>query len=140
MTACVEHTQATTRYGYTSRGGKSCLMHRVVYAEHHGLDVRTMGGVVMHSCDNPRCINVAHLTLSTHAANSADMATKGRCRLGQAHHMATLTDTQVEEVRRRFKFRCKINGGRALAAEFGTSPTTICGIVKGRNRCPRPTK
>ncbi len=34
----------------------------------------------MHSCDNPRCVNVEHLRLGTQIENIADMVTKGRTR------------------------------------------------------------
>jgi len=37
--------------------------------------------VVMHTCDNPECLNVTHLKVGTQGENLEDMKAKGRDRL-----------------------------------------------------------
>ena len=134
MGNCIEHTQKGLRgYGHKAVRGRTAIMHRAVYAEAHGLDVFTMGGVVMHSCDNQRCINPEHLIMGTHRANMADMVAKGRQSKG-ARHNSTLTDVQIAEIRRRYVPQCRVNGGRALAREFGIDQKSITNYMRGTHR------
>ena len=63
-------------YGKFTRGGKNWQIHRYVYTQNHGEIPK--GLVVMHSCDNPSCINPDHLSLGTQLDNAKDMIEKGR--------------------------------------------------------------
>ena len=132
---CIDHGLRGDASGYGQRrtAGKHALVHRLAYAAHHGLDESRMGGVVMHLCDNPRCINPEHLRLGTHKLNAEDRENKGRGNhvAEAAHPQAKLATDAVARIRRRYTPRCKINGGAALAREFGVSQQQISRIVRG---------
>lgn len=84
---------------------------------------------VCHSCDNPPCVNPAHLWLGTNDDNIADRLAKGRPpgpARGEANRTAKLTPVQVLEIR--------AAGGRGadLARRFGVTNTTISHIRLGK--------
>jgi hypothetical protein len=81
--------------------------------------------IVRHTCDNPPCVNPAHLLVGTQADNALDMVKRRR------HGKEKLTPDMVREIRRRPKTPGAI---KAMAAEFGVHPQTITEIRHGRMR------
>jgi len=75
---CIGFLGAHTKDGYAERriDGKVTLLHRWTWEQAHG--PIPAGMEVMHSCDNPGCIRLGHLSLGTHADNMRDMVAKGR--------------------------------------------------------------
>ena len=134
--ACIEHMQKgnTGGYGTGKRNGKTYYLHRLAYADAHGIAVEDLVGVVRHTCDNPRCYNPQHLLLGTHADNTADMFARGRANTvrGEQHGHALLSATLIATIRDRYVPRCRMNGARALGRELGVSNSTIRDVLKQR--------
>lgn len=134
MTACILHVGAMFANGYGVKGykRKTYRAHRLAYALHHNLDPSSMGGVVMHSCDNRACVNPAHLSLGTHQANMADMVAKDRQAKGSTHGRSILSEELVGIIRARFVKGCRVNGCRALGRELGIDATVISELTSGK--------
>lgn len=62
-------------YGIVRRGYRA---HRVSYE--HFIGPIPEGMMVLHSCDNPPCVNPQHLRIGTAADNMADALARGRAR------------------------------------------------------------
>lgn len=136
--SCVAHKQKGDSRGYGSTQRKvfgkwRCVhLHRVAYVNANGLTLEDIEGlVVRHTCDNPRCINPAHLVLGTHADNMRDKAERCTAIHGENNAHAKLTNADVAEIRRRHIPGCRTNGARALAREFGVASQTVDKLLRG---------
>lgn len=68
-------------YGRLKLNRKTAYAHRVSWELAHGVPVPD-GLCVLHRCDNPPCVNPAHLWSGTMADNMHDRDAKGRGRWG----------------------------------------------------------
>lgn len=131
MSDCIEHTGYVGRNGYGQKKykGKVVAAHRLAYALANTLDVFTMGGSVLHSCDNPLCVNPRHLRLGTHIQNMHDKTKRDRC-------AAKLTLVEAEYIRNNFIQGTRWSPGNCaeLAIRFGVHRCTIENAAKSRCR------
>ena len=100
--ACWRWMGKTTAKGYGSyyaRHGKLTFYraHKYVWFLTHGPTVGDLW--VLHTCDNPWCVNPDHLWLGTNRDNMDDKVAKGRHNHGETHGRAKLTDDLVLEIR-----------------------------------------
>ncbi len=100
-------------------GGEQIGAHRFSWSLENG--PIPAGKHVLHSCDNPPCVNPDHLFLGTHSDNLADAAEKGRMHGGRAK----LTNEQVLEI------RTSDLSLRKLAAKFGVTFQAISYARRG---------
>lgn len=104
----------------------------VAFEMHNNVRV-TEGMVIMHSCDNPACVNPHHLSIGTKALNNLDKKDKGRCnpRRGDNHPMHKLTTKDIDEIRSIF------NQGNhtftSIASIYNVNRSTIARIVYRKN-------
>jgi len=77
-TGCWEWTKYLNEFGYGRMrfNGKKELSHRVSYTVF--VEPIPDGLLVLHTCDNPRCVNPEHLFLGTDKDNFEDAVAKGR--------------------------------------------------------------
>ncbi|MDO8703390.1 MAG: HNH endonuclease [Sulfuricaulis sp.] len=130
---CWDWTGAQQGVGYgfvPAKMHKSRYAHRAMYEA--VCSPIPSGYFVLHSCDNPRCINPAHLMVGTHKDNMRDRDAKGRTKLpphtcGQKQPAAKMTDETVIAARRDVANGMK---QKDAAAKYGIGITTMYYIVK----------
>lgn len=107
-----------------SSTAKTVYAHRVAWIMTNGPIPDGLN--VLHRCDNPSCVNPAHLFLGTAQDNQDDAIVKGRREYGEAHGRAIVTEDDVRMILSR-----NTESREILAREFGVSKGTISDI-RGR--------
>lgn len=130
MNECIDHNQVGNRQGYGH--SNRIKLHRKVFLETYGY----LPEVVMHTCDNPRCINPMHLKAGTWDLNNKDRAFKNRsAKAVPSRRKLTLDQAiYIRSVYVPSKRSTKFNefGVANLARTFNVDPNTIYNIIKER--------
>ena len=124
-------------YGAITHNNTKWLAHRLAWVLANGVPIEK-GVVVRHICDNPQCVNPAHLCLGDQLNNVQDMVSRKRQnffgrrnhrQVGERNPTAKLTATQVIEIRSR---RRQGESLSKLAAEFGISKSYVGNLAACR--------
>jgi len=84
--------------------------------------------VVMHTCDNPPCVNPSHLRKGTRLDNNRDAASKQRHRFGERHGMSVLSHADISKIADDPRTQIQI------AAEYGITQGHVSRIKSGKRR------
>jgi len=130
-------------YGLLSVDGGTMKVHRLAWELRHGPIPVGLG--VLHTYDNPPCVEDSHHFLGTNHDNVLDRQRKGRSknlfasgadhpatkRAGERHWLAKLSDADVQRMR-----EMRSGGTRLIdiAAEFNVHHATVSRICRGEWR------
>lgn len=108
---------APNGYGQTKWNRAYFSAHKFSWTLHRG-NVQD-GMLVLHKCDNKRCVDPEHLYIGTGQQNSADAIARGQIKTGTQHALSKLTDAQIAEARN------SAESIKGMAAKFGVHWATL---------------
>ena len=123
-------------YGKAFVSGQHQRAHRVSYCAHHNIDIASIEGkLVLHSCDNPACVNPAHLRLGSHSDNMRDRSARGRAPKTAAQNR-NVDDVTASAIRAEYQpsvgNKPNPNGYAGLGRRYNLAPQAIKQIVQGK--------
>lgn len=116
-------------YGTVTWSGQKLRTSRIV-AEHHLGPPPPDKPHVLHSCDNPPCVEIDHLRYGTHPENMQEMMLRGRWyhAHGVGNGKAKLTPWRVNLVRQRHAAGETLT---SIARSYEVDPSTLSRLVSG---------
>jgi hypothetical protein len=123
--------KTTNGYGHFYVNRVKMRAHRFSFQLKHNRLIKE-GMCILHSCDNPLCVNPNHLSEGTQQENITDMCNKGRYYSGEGlkgekNNLSKLTEIQVKEIREKYA-----KGGTSyekLRKEYGVGKSAISRII-----------
>jgi hypothetical protein len=112
-------------YGQFKLKGKQKKAHRLSLAMSEGYSTQN----VLHSCNNPKCVNPKHLRYGSQVDNMSDMFKSGRNNtpFGERHNKAKLREQDIPIIRR----LCITHSQGWVGDLFGVHSETIGHIIRG---------
>jgi hypothetical protein len=117
---CISHKRGKGGYIRLRRKGKDTYLHRLVYEMKVGKIPD--GLIILHSCDNPGCINIEHLSVGTIQENNQDKMNKSRQAKGEKVGSAKITESDVRAI------RCDPRIGKVIGKDYGISSMMVSDI------------
>jgi hypothetical protein len=115
-------------YGQIGYNGTKLYAHRLSWELNNGTIPEDK--LVLHKCDNPKCVNPDHLFIGTTQDNINDKIDKNRQAKGEINGMSKLTDINIIDIRKKYHEGIK---NRDLCKEYNVSHSTIHRIVFNRS-------
>ena len=121
-------TKTTDGYGIFYHDKIIYYTHRLSYELF--VDKIPDGLQILHSCDNPCCINPEHLRVGTNYDNVQDRQAKNRQAKGISHGRHKLTENEVLEIKRLYSTGKYTQ--QELSDNFNMSRSHICNIINNK--------
>lgn len=99
--------------------------HRYSWQFFHGKKIPE-GKMVLHACNNPRCVNPTHLRIGTHLINMMDRRLSGNYKNGEDHPASVLTNALARRIFNDPR-TCRV-----IAEQYGLKRDTVHRIRRGQ--------
>lgn len=118
--------KSSSGYGRFRMDGQTQTASRVALFYATG---RMPKNCVLHSCDNPPCVNPKHLREGSHKDNAKDRGERNRTARGDKIPSSVLTEARVLIIKERLTRGDKVG---VIARDEGVDSSTISNIRRGR--------